>query len=118
LLTASELGYSGVKATTRAKALGLLRQLRSYHASLIARAEAEGPTTRWTGVRGVMFPWFVPLFVLTIAGAIFRPSAPARYWLVGTVGGISMIGALYAGGVFVVAGIRADLRRLRDRNRG
>lgn len=98
--------------------MGLLLRLRSYHANLIARAEAEGPSTRWIGVRGVMLPWFVPLFVLAIAGAIFKPSAPARYWLVGSIGGISMIGALYAGGVFVVAGVRADLRRLRARKDG
>jgi hypothetical protein len=54
-----------------------------------------------------------------LLGIIFQPGDEARLWLVAPFGAISLAGTLYAGIVFVVSGIRADVRRLRkSRNDG
>ncbi len=94
--------------------IDLIRRYRGY---LIARTEALGPRTRWFDVKFILFPWFSPLFLALAICVLFRPNEQARLLIVLPLGAIALIGMTYAGAIFMIYGIRADMRRMNEAKR-
>lgn len=95
----------------------MLRPLVRYHKYLIARTEALDARTRILDVRLVMAPWAIPLLVLPFIGIVLRPGEAVRLWTVVVIGVPAMVGMIYAGVVFMVYGIKADIRRAQGKRR-
>jgi hypothetical protein len=92
--------------------LGAIKQMAvRYHRSLVARSEAMDPRTRWLDVKGVMLPWMWPMAGMILVGLLLNPQGAARLWLL-PFGAVSLAGMTYAGAVFLISGIRSDVRRL------
>ncbi len=94
--------------------IDLIRRYRDY---LIARTEALGPRTRWFEVRFVLFPWFSPAFLALAVCVLFQPGERERLLIVLPLGAIGLIGMIYAGAIFMIYGIRADVRRMNEAKR-
>ena len=88
--------------------------LTKYHAYLVSRTESLGPRTRWFEVRPLLFPWFVPIIVAGVICFVLRLDERGRIILLLPVAVVSLGGMLYAGLVFLVYGVRADIRRMNE----
>jgi hypothetical protein len=93
--------------------------IAKYHAYLIARTTSMGPQDRWIEMKTYMFPWFIPLFfAIPICFFFFKDDAQGRLMVVLPLGAISIFGSIYVGSVFLIYGVRADMRRLNERKAG
>lgn len=95
----------------------MLGALKKYHKYLVRRTEASGPRDRWFEIKGVMMPWFLPLIVPIFVEVVFRPDGMWRFVGVIPFVTVSLAGMIYAGLVFMIYGVRADIRRVKDAKR-
>lgn len=90
---------------------------KKYHSYLVSRSESLSPRTRWLEVRPLLFPWCVPLIVACLVCFVLRLNDIGRLILVLPAAAVSLVGMLYAGLVFLIYGVRADIRRMNESKR-
>lgn len=92
--------------------------LKQYHSDLIRRGTASRDVARYGEIQRIAFPWLLPLCGMVIVAAATEPLAVRNaYWInifaALLLGLPAMLGMLYATGAFLIAALRADLRKRR-----
>ena len=85
--------------------------MKRYETYLKAKAEEVAPSRRLRAGYDVMFPWLVPILLISVVAEVFNFGRDLRLAIVLPIALIGGAGGAYAAMRIAIYGMRADRRR-------